>query len=167
MQLFGICFFALIIPISAVLAERGRRRVMLWVTVSIGIFGLVMAPMFVAGTVGAVAMMASGSFLDGPHLRTARHGDFRTVSRRRCATRAARWPSASPASWALRWRRTSPPGWPRRYGLQYVGYYLSASAVLTLAGAAFDPGDERRRSCCGEEVTAGMDNSFSHYNQDG
>src|SRR6202522_1459823 len=28
-QLFGICFFALFIPVSAVLAERGRRRVML------------------------------------------------------------------------------------------------------------------------------------------
>ena len=28
-QLFGICFFALFIPISAMLAERGRRRVML------------------------------------------------------------------------------------------------------------------------------------------
>ena len=65
MQLFGICFFALSIPISAVLAERGRRRVMLWVTVSIGIFGLVMAPMFVAGTIGAALMMALGLTLMG------------------------------------------------------------------------------------------------------
>ena len=65
MQLFGVCFFALTIPVSALLAERGRRRVMLWVTASIGLFGLVMAPMFVAGTTGAVAMMALGLGLMG------------------------------------------------------------------------------------------------------
>src|SRR6202161_4125054 len=64
-QLIGICFFALFIPVSAVLAERGRRRVMLWVTVSIGIFGLVLAPLFVAGTAGAALMMALGLTLMG------------------------------------------------------------------------------------------------------
>src|ERR1700722_4729982 len=65
MQLFDILFFAVTIPISAVLAERGRRRVMLWVTVSIGIFGFVLAPMFVAGTTGALMMMAVGLTLMG------------------------------------------------------------------------------------------------------
>ncbi len=113
-QLFGICFFALFIPISAVLAERGRRRVMLGVTVAIAIFGLVLAPLFVAGTTGAVLMMALGLIVDGHHLRAAGHGDFRAVPDRRCVTPAARWPSALPASWALRWRPTLPPGWPRR-----------------------------------------------------
>src|SRR5580704_8864375 len=58
MQLFCILFFALAIPISAVLAERGRRRVMLWVTAGIALFGLVLAPMFAAGTTGALLMMA-------------------------------------------------------------------------------------------------------------
>ena len=33
MQLFGIVFFALTIPLSAVLAERGRRRTLIGVTV--------------------------------------------------------------------------------------------------------------------------------------
>ena len=28
----------------------------------------------------------------------------------------------------------SRPGWRRNYGLQYVGYYLSAAAALTLIG---------------------------------
>ena len=33
-QLFGIVFFALTIPLSAVLAERGRRRTLIWVTIA-------------------------------------------------------------------------------------------------------------------------------------
>ena len=32
-QLFGIVFFAATIPLSAVLAERGRRATLIWVTV--------------------------------------------------------------------------------------------------------------------------------------
>src|ERR1700680_2571735 len=60
MQLFTISFFALTIPLSAILAERGPRRALLWITASMGVFGLVMAPMFAAGTVGAVVTMALG-----------------------------------------------------------------------------------------------------------
>jgi hypothetical protein len=65
MQLLGIALFALTIPISAVLAERGRRRTLLWVTSAIGVFGLMMAPMFRAGTFGAVMTMAVGLSLMG------------------------------------------------------------------------------------------------------
>ncbi len=65
MQLFDVSFFALFIPVSAILAERGRRKVMLWITAGIAAFGLVMAPMFVAGTTGAVLMMALGLSLMG------------------------------------------------------------------------------------------------------
>src|SRR5207248_8291358 len=57
MQLFAILFFAVTIPISAVLAEHGRRRMLMFVNVAIGVFGLVMAPLFAAGTAGAVLMM--------------------------------------------------------------------------------------------------------------
>ena len=39
MQLFCIFFFALTIPLSAILAEHGRRRALLWITASIGLFG--------------------------------------------------------------------------------------------------------------------------------
>src|ERR1700675_1088806 len=44
MQLFCVSFFAVTIPVSATLAERGRRPVMLWITASIFVFGLIMAP---------------------------------------------------------------------------------------------------------------------------
>src|ERR1700688_487800 len=43
MQLFAIVFFAIFIPVGAVLAERGRRSTLLGVTGAIGAFGLVMA----------------------------------------------------------------------------------------------------------------------------
>src|SRR5204863_215065 len=64
-QLFAMLFFALFIPISAVLAERGRRRMLMCVNVAIGAFGLVMAPLFAGGTAGAVTMMVSGMSLMG------------------------------------------------------------------------------------------------------
>ena len=64
-QLFGVCFFALTIPISALLAERGRRPMMFAATGLIALFGLVLAPLFTAGTAGAVVMMALGLALMG------------------------------------------------------------------------------------------------------
>src|ERR1019366_8841446 len=65
MQLFGIFFFAATVPISALLEERGRRRAMLWITASIFLFGLILAPMFAAGAGGALGMMALGLSLMG------------------------------------------------------------------------------------------------------
>jgi MFS family permease len=133
MQLFDISFFALTIPISAILAERGRRRVMLWVTISIGIFGLVMAPMFAAGTTGAVVMMAVGLALMGltyGPLGTVISELFPTPVRYTGSSLAfslAGILGASLAPYIATWLA-------KNYGLQYVGYYLLASAVLTLVG---------------------------------
>jgi metabolite-proton symporter len=133
MQLFCVSFFALTIPISAVLAERGRRRVMLWITVSIGVFGLMMAPMFVAGTTGAVLMMTLGLTLMGltyGPLGTLISELFPTPVRYTGSSLAfslAGILGASLAPYIATWLATN-------LGLQYVGYYLSASAVLTLLG---------------------------------
>jgi metabolite-proton symporter len=135
MQLFDISFFALTIPISAVLAERGRRRVMLWITIAIGIFGLVMAPMFAAGTTGAVVMMAVGLALMGltyGPLGTVISELFPTPVRYTGSSLAfslAGILGASLAPYIATWLA-------KTYGLQYVGYYLTASAVLTLLGLA-------------------------------
>jgi MFS family permease len=89
MQLFAILFFALFTPISAILAERGRRRMLIWVNVALFLFGLVLAPMFAAGTTGAVLMMVLGMSLVG-----LVYGPLAPCSpssfRRRCATPAAR-----------------------------------------------------------------------------
>jgi metabolite-proton symporter len=133
MQLFCISFFALTIPLSAILAEQGRRRALLWITVSIGIFGLVMAPMFVAGTVGAVVMMAVGLSLMGltyGPLGTVLSELFPTAVRYTGSSLAFNFAGilgASLAPYIATWLA-------KNYGLQYVGYYLTLSAVLTLVG---------------------------------
>jgi MFS family permease len=58
MQLFGILFFGLTIPLSAVLAERGRRITLIAVTIGILLFGFVMGPIMSAGTAGALFALA-------------------------------------------------------------------------------------------------------------
>jgi metabolite-proton symporter len=133
MQLFCVAFFALTIPLSAILAERGRRRVMIGITISIGIFGLIMAPMFAAGTTGAIAMMALGLSLMGVTygpLGTVISELFPTSVRYTGSSLAfnlAGILGASLAPYIATWLA-------RTYGLQYVGYYLAASAILTLLG---------------------------------
>jgi MFS family permease len=132
-QLFGILFFALTIPISALLAERGRRPVMMGVTVAIALFGLVMAPLFTAGITGVVVMMAMGLALMGMTygpLGTLVSELFPTAVRYTGSSVAfsmAGILGASVAPYIATWLA-------KTYGLQYVGYYLSASAVLTLLG---------------------------------
>jgi metabolite-proton symporter len=133
MQLFCISFFALTIPISATLAERGRRRLMLWVTGSTALFGLVMAPLFAAGTTAAVLMMALGlaliGFSYGP-LGTVVSELFPTPVRYTGSSLAFNLAGILGASLAP-YIATS---LAKNYGLAYVGYYLSASALLTILG---------------------------------
>lgn len=132
-QLFGILFFAATIPISALLAERGRRPVMFGVTALIAVFGIVLAPMFSAGTTGAIAMTALGlalmGFTYGP-LGTVVSELFPTAVRYTGSSLAfsmAGILGASLAPYIATWLAT-------RYGLPYVGYYLTASALLTIIG---------------------------------
>ena len=132
-QLGGVVFFAVAIPVSALLAEHGRRRVMIAVTVAIALFGLVLGPMFSAGTVGAVCMMALGLALMG-----VTYGPLGTVLSELFPT-AVRYTGSSLAfSFAGIFGASLAPYiaiWlARRYGLNYVGYYLSGSALLTLVG---------------------------------
>ena len=132
-QLFGILFFALTIPISALLAERGRRPVMIGVTVLIALFGLVLAPLFVAGTTGVVIMMIVGLTLMGityGPLGTVVSELFPTTVRYTGSSLAfsmAGILGASLAPYIATWLG-------KNYGLQYVGFYLTASAVVTLFG---------------------------------
>jgi metabolite-proton symporter len=132
-QLFGILFFALTIPISALLAERGRRPVMFTVTALIAVFGFFFAPLFNAGTTGAVVMMVLGLSLMGltyGPLGTIVSELFPTPVRYTGSSLAfslAGILGASLAPYIATWLA-------KTYGLQYVGYYLSGVAVLTFFG---------------------------------
>ncbi len=133
-QLFGILFFALTIPISAVIADRaGRRRTLILTTIAIGAFGFVLAPLLQAGTAGAMATMAVGlalmGFTYGP-LGTALSELFPTAVRYTGSSltfNLAGILGASLAPYAATWLA-------KNHGLQFVGYYLALSALLTLAG---------------------------------
>jgi metabolite-proton symporter len=132
-QLVGIVFFAITIPISAKVAERGRRRTLIGATVAIGAFGFVMAPMLEGGLTGALLALVVGlalmGFTYGP-LGTALSELFPTRVRYTGSSIAFNMAGifgASLAPYAATWLA-------QNYGLQYVGYYLTASAVLTLVG---------------------------------
>jgi metabolite-proton symporter len=132
-QLIGIVFFAITIPISAVIAERGRRRALLWVSIAIGAFGLVLAPMLSAGIVGATLAMVVGQalmgFTYGP-LGTTLSELFPTSVRYTGSSltfNLAGIFGASLAPYIATYLATN-------YGLQYVGYYLTGAALLTIIG---------------------------------
>ena len=74
MQLVGILFFALTIPFSAILAERGRRRTLIGVTIGIALFGLVMAPMFVVRHTGRDVHDGPRPLAHGHDIRADRYG---------------------------------------------------------------------------------------------
>ena len=132
-QLVGVGCFAATIPIAAGLAERGRRPVLVAANAAIALFGLVMAPIFEAGTLGAVLTLALGLGLMG-----LTYGPLGTVLSELFPTSVRYTGSsitfnmagifgASLAPYIATWLANN-------YGLQYVGYYLSGAALLSLAG---------------------------------
>ena len=133
MQLFSVLLFAVTIPISALWAERGRKPVMIGVTVAIALFGLGLGPLFAAGTGGATVMMALGLSLMGityGPLGTLVSELFPTAVRYTGSSLAfstAGILGASLAPYIATWLA-------KHYGINFVGYYLSLAAVLTLAG---------------------------------
>jgi MFS family permease len=133
MQLFGILFFAATIPMAGRLAESGRRRAMIGM-VSLAIaYGFVFAPMFSSGTVGTLLTLAIGfgmtGLVYGP-LGTMLSELFPTSVRytgSSIAFNVAGIFGASLAPYAATYLATN-------YGLQYVGYYISGVALLSLVG---------------------------------
>jgi len=134
-QLVGIIFFAVTIPISAVLAERGRRRTLIGVTVAIGAFGLVLAPMLSAGIVSATLAMVIGLSLMG-----LTYGPLGTTLSELFPTSVRYTGSSLTFNLAGIFGASLAPyiatALATKYGLQYVGYYLTGAALLTLVGLA-------------------------------
>jgi metabolite-proton symporter len=133
MQLFGMLFFGLTIPISGLLADRhGRRVTQIGAAVASLLFGLVFARLFHAGdplstTIFLAAGLALMGLSYGP-LGTALSELFPTSVRYTGASltfNLAGIFGASLAPYTATWLAANK-------GLQYVGYYLSLAAVVTL-----------------------------------
>jgi metabolite-proton symporter len=132
MQLFGILFFALTIPLSALYADRnGRRRTLLIVSAAIAVFGLFMAPLMGSGTpLQVVAVLAIGLALMGltyGPMGTILSELFPASVRYTGASltfNLAGIFGASLAPYIATWLA-------QNHGLQFVGYYLSAAALLS------------------------------------
>ncbi|MFC0252076.1 MFS transporter [Massilia consociata] len=133
LQLVSVVFFGLTIPPSALLADRhGRRMAMILVSGAIAVFGLLFGPLFGAGTLLAVGtFMVAGmclvGFTYGP-LGTLLAELFPPEVRYTGASltfNLAGILGASLAPYAATWLATN-------YGLPWVGYYLTAAALLSL-----------------------------------
>jgi metabolite-proton symporter len=133
-QLFGIVFFALGIPVSARLADRhGRRRVLMAASIGIALFGLLFAPLLGADSEARVILfMALGLGLMGltyGPIGTMLSEQFPPLVRYTGASltfNLAGIFGASLAPYIATWLAT-------RYGVHTVGWYLSGAALLTLA----------------------------------
>ena len=137
LQLVAIVFFGLTIPLAAVLADRhGRRSAMILVSVAIAVFGLAFGPLFGSGQLVTVALfMVIGQCLIGMTygpLGTLLSEMFPAEVRYTGASltfNLAGILGASLAPYIATWLA-------KNYGLQYVGWYLSAAALLSLVALA-------------------------------
>ena len=134
-QLAGAVAFAVTIPLAAWLAERGRRAVAVWSNLLIVAFGLAFAPLFTAGTGGALVMSLLGMGLIGlvyGPLGTQLSEQFPTTVRysgTAITYNLGGIVGASLAPYAATWLA-------QHHGLVAVGWYLAASGVAALVGIA-------------------------------
>lgn len=142
LQLAGVVCFAATIPIAALYADRvGRRRAMIVASVAIALFGLGFAPLFVAGsTAGTLAFLMLGLGLMGltyGPVGTLLAEQFPTAVRYTGASLAFNLAGifgASLAPYIATWLAGT-------YGLQSVGWYLVAAALLSLGALLSLPRD--------------------------
>lgn len=133
LQLIAVVFFGLTIPAAALLADRyGRRGTLIWVSAAIALFGLVFGPLFDSHSAVQVTLflclgLGLMGMTYGP-LGTILSELFPAEVRYTGASltfNLAGIIGASLAPYIATKLATT-------YGLQYVGYYLSIAAVLSL-----------------------------------
>jgi metabolite-proton symporter len=142
MQMAGVLFFALMIPVSALAADRhGQRRTLIAATVAIIGFGLLFAPLFGSRSeAGALAFLCLGLGLMGltyGPIGTALAELFPTAVRYTGASLAFNLAGifgASLAPYIATWLAT-------RYGVASVGLYMSIAGVITLVALIARPAD--------------------------
>jgi metabolite-proton symporter len=134
LQLVSVVFFGLTIPLSAIIADRrSARAAMILVSVLIAVFGLFMKPLFGSGqlplmTVFMVLGLSLTGLTYGP-LGTLLSELFPAEVRYTGSSLSfnlAGILGASLAPYIALWLA-------KNHGVEYVGYYLSGSALLSLA----------------------------------
>ena len=133
LQMIGVLFFGLTIPLAGWLADRtSPRRVLIFASVAMALYGLAFAPLLQAGQPASVLLCLSlGLGLMGVGygpLGAALASLFPTPVRYTGASLAFNFAGiigASLTPYAATWLAT-------RHGLAAVGYYLSIAALLTL-----------------------------------
>jgi len=131
-QMIGVVFFGLAIPYSAYLADKFGRRITL-ITVSIGIiiFGLGLGTLFSAGILGILATLIIGFILMG-----MTYGPLGTLLSELYPTSVRYTGSSVSFNMAGILGASAAPYIATtlaiKFGLNYVGYYLSAAALLSL-----------------------------------
>ena len=154
LQLVGVVFFGLTIPLSAIVADRiGYVRTLILTTAGIVVFGLALGSIFGAGTTtGVLGFLVIGfalmGFTYGP-LGTALAEPFPTAVRYTGASLAFNLAGILGASLAPYIATTL----ASTYGLASVGWYLAGAAALTLlALLAMNRGDDRAATFVPDEV---------------
>jgi len=133
LQLVGVLFFALTIPLSSLATDRfGRLPVLMVATAAVFAFGFTFEPLFVADAFTTTVFLSLGlagmGLIYGP-LGTSMTELFPTHVRYTGASVAFNLSGifgGSLAPYIARWLATT-------YGIAAVGYYLSAAALITFA----------------------------------
>lgn len=133
MQMLSMLFFAIGIPLSAVIADRsGRRKMLIIATICIVIFGLIFAPMFSTGSLFVTgAFLSLGMFLMGltyGPIGTALAEIFPASVRYTGSSLAFTMAGILGASLTPAIATTL----GTKYGLAYVGYYLAVAGCISL-----------------------------------
>jgi metabolite-proton symporter len=132
-QLFSVLFFALFIPVSAVLADKiGRRKMLITATTAIAIFGFTFSYFMNSGSTGMMIFflctgMTLMGFTYGP-LGTFLSELFPTAVRYSGASLTFNLAGIIGAAFAPMiaiWLATN-------YSLKYVGFYLTFAAIISL-----------------------------------
>lgn len=132
-QMISMLFFALGIPLSAVLADSyGRNKMLIAATIAIMLFGLVFGMLFTTGSLIFTGIFLSlGMFLMGltyGPIGTTLAGIFPASVRYTGASLAFTLAGILGASLTPYLATTL----AHNYGLAYVGYYLTVAAAVTL-----------------------------------
>ena len=137
LQMTAVLMFAAFIPVSAWVADRyGRLEMLMIAAVCLLLFGLVLAPLFSSGSaLGVLGYLSLGMALIGltyGPLGAALAELFATPVRYTGASLTFNFAGIAGASVAPYIATTL----AQRFGLAYVGYYLSAASLLSLIALA-------------------------------